>query len=242
MPASATKISGDSSAKAFNGRWPAALNQDASAVCSSNRRPRDPPLFAEKQQFMFDLVYRNRVMPAWALLVGTGLAGAVAADTSPASIPEPPDLAEATAADFELAAVAGDTAYGVTPEAHVQHAYAQVLGVEPAFESVRVSRLIEYCRDPAPGNGVASLLAGLVDTAPAPGAHEPIADAHDASVDAPDPAADACELRREETVETQAVGYDVQYRYRGELFQSRLDEDPGDRLRIRVEITPAPAG
>ena len=34
------------------------------------------------------------------------------------------------------------------------------------------------------------------------------------------------------------VGYDVEYRYRGEVYMSRLDYDPGERLRVRVSVTP----
>lgn len=39
--------------------------------------------------------------------------------------------------------------------------------------------------------------------------------------------------------ERRAVGYDVEYRYRGEVYMSRLDYDPGDRLRVRVSVAPA---
>lgn len=35
------------------------------------------------------------------------------------------------------------------------------------------------------------------------------------------------------------LGYDVEYRYRGEVFSSRLNYDPGSRLRVRVAVTPA---
>jgi uncharacterized protein YcfJ len=35
------------------------------------------------------------------------------------------------------------------------------------------------------------------------------------------------------------VAYDVEYRYRGEVFTSRLAYDPGDRLRVKVSVTPA---
>ena len=34
------------------------------------------------------------------------------------------------------------------------------------------------------------------------------------------------------------IGYDVEYRYRGEVYMSRLDYDPGERLRVRVSVTP----
>lgn len=35
------------------------------------------------------------------------------------------------------------------------------------------------------------------------------------------------------------VGYDVEYRYRGEVYSSRLNYDPGERLRVRVDVEPA---
>lgn len=35
------------------------------------------------------------------------------------------------------------------------------------------------------------------------------------------------------------VGYDVEYRYRGEVYMSRLNYDPGERLRVRVNVEPA---
>jgi len=35
------------------------------------------------------------------------------------------------------------------------------------------------------------------------------------------------------------VGYDVEYRYRGEVYTSRLTYDPGERLRVRVSVEPA---
>jgi len=36
-----------------------------------------------------------------------------------------------------------------------------------------------------------------------------------------------------------AVAYDVEYRYRGELYTARMTTDPGDRMRVRVSVTPA---
>ncbi|GMV30635.1 MAG: hypothetical protein AMXMBFR59_27600 [Rhodanobacteraceae bacterium] len=34
-------------------------------------------------------------------------------------------------------------------------------------------------------------------------------------------------------------GYDVEYRYRGETYMSRLSYDPGERIRVRVSVSPA---
>ena len=39
------------------------------------------------------------------------------------------------------------------------------------------------------------------------------------------------ELRR-------TIGYDVDYTYRGTKYRSRLAQDPGRRLRIRIGVTP----
>jgi len=39
--------------------------------------------------------------------------------------------------------------------------------------------------------------------------------------------------------ERRIVGYDVEYRYRGETYMSRLAYDPGERIRVRVSVTPA---
>lgn len=37
----------------------------------------------------------------------------------------------------------------------------------------------------------------------------------------------------------QIVAYDVEYRYRGDVYMSRLPYDPGERMRVRIAITPA---
>jgi uncharacterized protein YcfJ len=33
-------------------------------------------------------------------------------------------------------------------------------------------------------------------------------------------------------------GYHVTYRYKGEIFTTRLPYDPGDRLKVQVSVTP----
>jgi uncharacterized protein YcfJ len=35
------------------------------------------------------------------------------------------------------------------------------------------------------------------------------------------------------------AAYDVEYRYRGEVYSTRLSYDPGNRMRVRVSVTPA---
>jgi len=47
-----------------------------------------------------------------------------------------------------------------------------------------------------------------------------------------------CRTVQETAEERRIVGYDVQYRYRGDVYMSRLNFDPGDRIRVRVSIEP----
>jgi uncharacterized protein YcfJ len=44
------------------------------------------------------------------------------------------------------------------------------------------------------------------------------------------------DYREEERIE----GYDVTYRYQGQEYFTRLPYDPGGRMRVRVDVTPAP--
>lgn len=48
-----------------------------------------------------------------------------------------------------------------------------------------------------------------------------------------------CEPVRNVSMERRIVGYNVEYRYRGQSYMSRMDYDPGERLRVRVSVTPA---
>ena len=36
------------------------------------------------------------------------------------------------------------------------------------------------------------------------------------------------------------IAYDVDYVYKGSKFRTRMARDPGNRLRVRVSITPQP--
>lgn len=45
-----------------------------------------------------------------------------------------------------------------------------------------------------------------------------------------------CEYRTEYRYEERVIAWDVTYRYAGETFRSRLAEEPGDRIRVRVDV------
>ena len=47
-----------------------------------------------------------------------------------------------------------------------------------------------------------------------------------------------CEVRQRVESERQLVGYNVDYRYRGQHYSTRMDRDPGKQLRVAVNVSP----
>jgi len=47
-----------------------------------------------------------------------------------------------------------------------------------------------------------------------------------------------CELRDAYTTEEKVVGYDVAYKYRGNVFNTQLDQHPGDKIKVKVTVDP----
>ena len=47
-----------------------------------------------------------------------------------------------------------------------------------------------------------------------------------------------CEVSYETSYEERIVGYDVTYRYRGETYHTEMDYDPGNKIRVRVNVRP----
>ncbi|AMX02167.1 glycine zipper 2TM domain-containing protein [Microbulbifer thermotolerans] len=48
-----------------------------------------------------------------------------------------------------------------------------------------------------------------------------------------------CQVVEEVTTRRELIGYDVRYRYNGREYLTRTDRHPGDRIRVRVDVTPA---
>ncbi len=47
-----------------------------------------------------------------------------------------------------------------------------------------------------------------------------------------------CEVVDRSYEERQLVGYQVKYRYHGKTYSTRMDRDPGQRVRLRVQVSP----
>lgn len=47
-----------------------------------------------------------------------------------------------------------------------------------------------------------------------------------------------CELKDSYVTKEHVVGYDVAYKYRGNVFYTQLDEHPGDKIKVKVTVNP----
>ena len=47
-----------------------------------------------------------------------------------------------------------------------------------------------------------------------------------------------CELRDSYVTEERIVGYDVSYRYRGNVFQTQMPNRPGKKIKVKVTVNP----
>lgn len=48
----------------------------------------------------------------------------------------------------------------------------------------------------------------------------------------------SCEVEQQVSYEEQVVAYNVRYKYRGQLYTTRMNQHPGNRIQVRVSVTP----
>jgi uncharacterized protein YcfJ len=153
------------------------------------------------------------------------------------------------------------------PVDNVSYAYADVLRTDPIYDYVRVNRPREECYDervvhrergggdPTGGTVLGAIIGGALGNQVGKGDGRKAATVAGAVIggaigrdidqrNGPPGRSYETTERRCRVVdgsyeERQIVGYDVEYRFRGEIYNSRLDYDPGDRLRVRVSVAPA---
>lgn len=123
--------------------------------------------------------------------------------------------------------------------------YAHVLNVEPVYQTLRASRTEMQCEEVAPArparpgkaeeDGRWSRLVNSVKDALSP-------EAPDEPEQAAPPPQPECRLVPVKREFRRPIAYDVDYVYKGMQYRSRLAEDPGNRLRIRVSVMPYVAG
>lgn len=161
--------------------------------------------------------------------------------------------------------VAGAAAQAQSPgyyrqDDNAHYAWADVLRVDPVYESVRVEQPRQECYDQpvvrqdnggsTAGTVIGAIVGGALGHTVGKGDGRKAATVGGAVIggaignragrggtytDNQTVCRDVSAVRDDRRV----VGYDVEYRFRGETYVSRLDYDPGERLRVRVSVTPA---
>ncbi len=147
---------------------------------------------------------------------------------------------------------------------HVSYAYADVLRVDPVYETIRHIEPREECSDQAVsvrkvtrGNGggaiIGAIIGGVLGSQVGSGDGRRAATAAGAVLggaignDAErrmegeqeyETVEQRCRIVEVEREERRIAGYDVEYRLKGEVYFSRLSYDPGNKLRVRVSVTP----
>jgi uncharacterized protein YcfJ len=110
----------------------------------------------------------------------------------------------------------------------VRYDYAQVLRVTPVYQTLTATRTEQRCEPQAkPDSRISRAVGAIKDALRREQAQQADGNCRAVPVER--------EFRR-------PIAYDVDYVYKGAKFRSRLPEDPGNRLRIRIAITPAVPG
>ena len=112
---------------------------------------------------------------------------------------------------------------------NVRFAYAQVLRVTPVFQTLTATGIEQRCNQSprAKDESGLSRVVGAVK---------------DALTREPGTVDEGCIAVPVEREFRRPIAYDVDYVYKGSKYRSRLPDDPGNRLRIRIGVTPVVTG
>jgi uncharacterized protein YcfJ len=162
----------------------------------------------------------------------------------------------------------GSYGYDNRDDRYAEYDYARVVDVEPLRRRVRVSEPVRECWDeevyassgPLSSNHIGSTLVGALiggalgnqvgdgrgrQVARAAGAiiggavgHNVSRERHGERYGNERRYQERCEVRYRDSYEERIEGYEVTYVYAGRRYMTEMPYDPGDRIRIRVDVTP----
>ncbi len=147
------------------------------------------------------------------------------------------------------------------PSANTHYGWADVLRVDPIYRVVQVERPQEQCyqqpvvreerHSRTAGTVLGAIIGGVLGSTVGKGdgrraatvagavAGGAIGNRVSARGDTTQQGVQTvCDNATRVHEERRVSGYNVEYRYRGDIYMSRLDYDPGDRLRIRISVSP----
>ena len=125
-----------------------------------------------------------------------------------------------------LGACAGAAAQtGVVQRENVRYEYAKVLRVTPVYQTLTATKMEMRCQQPTAEER--SRIRRVVGSVRGVFARE-------------EEARQTCRNVPVERTFQRPIAYDVDYTFRGAKYRSRLADDPGHMLRIRISVMPAP--
>lgn len=122
---------------------------------------------------------------------------------------------------------------------NVRTEYARVLRAQPVYQTLRATAMVEQCKDGVvvesaeSKRGLARVVGAVKDALTPNSEDKPVE---------PTSPADGCEVVPTEREFRRPIAYDVDYVHHGVKYRSRLPYDPGNRVRVRVSITPIVSG
>lgn len=158
-------------------------------------------------------------------------------------------------ADSAYDALAGDSA--------VSYGFADVLRADPVYDYVRINQPREMCQtertysrrdndDGAGGAILGALIGGALGNQAGKGDGRKAATIagaviggvvgsnadRNSGIGPQGYATNRCRVVDNLVEEQRLMGYNVEYRYKGDIYSTRLNYDPGRRMRVRVTVTP----
>jgi len=139
---------------------------------------------------------------------------------------------------------------------NITYGYAQVLHATPVYETTRSRTPERRCEspttrdggDPTGGTVAGAVVGGVLGNQVGKGDGRKAATVAGAVLGGAigrridknngSAAGGRCRTVEVEREERRLTGYDVEYQYKGEKYMSRLERDPGNRLRVRVSVMP----
>lgn len=141
---------------------------------------------------------------------------------------------------FLLAAVAAATVAAmpvqaqetVVPKRNVRTGYAQVLSVDPVYQTLTATRMEQRCNGEVvppkdKPHGLSRIVGAVKDAL-----------GNEKEAEPAERAGSDCAMVPVERKFRRPIAYDVDYVYRGMKSRVRLPYDPGNRLRVQVSIQP----
>lgn len=125
------------------------------------------------------------------------------------------------------------------PPENIRIEYVRVISAEPVYQTLRATSMVERCEaatpvETPPERTGLSRVTGAIRNVFRPDEAEVVEVAPSAGGE--------CRMVPIDREFRRPIGYDVEYVYAGVKYRSRMPYDPGNRVRIRVSVTPVVTG